>query len=94
MASENEPKRSINRLANGLGIAAVNRVEQHQLEELVVGQRLRSANDEALLEALAVAAAVVGFLEKRSLLSWARTAVFQAAAHGASPSFGPQAARR
>ena len=82
--SANEPKRSISALGDRLGVAAGDGREQHQLEQLVVGERLGAAGDEALLQALAVAGTQVGLGKERGL-SGARTAVLQAAAHGASP---------
>src|SRR6185503_19311839 len=74
-------------LGHRLGVTAGDGVEQHQLEQLVVGQRLRPAGDEAILQALAMPGALVGVLEERLLLG-ARSAVLQSAAHRA-PSRAP-----
>jgi hypothetical protein len=71
-------------LGDRLGVAAGDGREQHQLQQLVVGERLGAAGDEALLQALAVAGTQVGLGKERGL-SGVRTAVLQAAAHGASP---------
>ena len=47
-------------LGQVLGVAAGNGAEQHHLEQLVVGQRLRPAAHEALLQSLAMTGAQVG----------------------------------
>ena len=54
------PKRSISVLGDRLGVATVDGEEEQQLEQLVVGQRLRRGVGEALAQPLAVAVIVLG----------------------------------